>query len=86
MSSQPTDELSDNIVGDIVDSLSTGIFAHILVQVLTGKNPSFKSIVSMDTFNQDAKYGGGIALYRRVGRPMVNKAMNSAGVDNLLKL
>jgi len=86
MSSQPTDELSDNIVGDIVDSLSTGIFAHILVQVLTGKNPSFKSIVSMDTLNQGAKYGGGIALYRRVGRPMVNKAMNSAGVDNLLKL
>lgn len=86
MSSQPTDELTDNIVGDIVDSLSTGIFANIVIQILTGKNPSFKSIVSMNTLNDGAKMGGAIALYRRVGRPMVNKAMNSAGLDNAMKL
>ncbi len=86
MGTEPTDELSDNIVADMVDSLSTGVFAHLIVSVLFGKNPSMKSVMSMETLRSGAKMGGAIALYRRVGRPVMNKAMNSAGLDNMLKL
>ena len=86
MSSEPTDQLGDNIVGDMIDSMSTGLFSVVLMNVLFGKNPSFKNVLSMDTLQNGAKVGGSIALYRRVGRPMVNKAMNSAGMDNILKL
>ncbi len=86
MGTEPTDELSDNIVADMVDSMSTGLFATVLMNVLFGKSPSFKNILSMETLQNGAKLGGGIALYRRVGRPIMNKAMNSAGIDNMLKL
>ena len=86
MSSQPTDELSDNIVGDLTDSFATGLFSYIMTQVLLGKNPSFKSIVSMDTLKNGATAGAGIALYRRVGRPILNNAMERGGLGNSIAL
>lgn len=84
--SEPTDQLTDNITGDLIDSMSTGLFATILMNVLFNKNPSVKSIMNMNTLKDGAKMGGAIALYRRVGRPMVSKAMNASGMENVLKL
>ena len=86
MSSQPTDELSDNIVGDLTDSMATGIFSYIITQIVLGKNPSFKSIVNMDTLKNGATAGAGIALYRRIGRPILNNALERGGLGNSIAL
>ena len=86
MSSQPTDSLSDNLPGDLVDGMATGIFSHLLMSVLFNKNPSFKNIISMENLKTGVKMGGAVCLYRRVGRPMVAKAMNAAGAENALRL
>jgi len=86
MSSEPTDQLSDNIVGDLTDSVATGIFAHLIMSVVFGKNPSVKSVLSMENLKTGVKMGGAVALYRRLGRPMVAKAMNGAGMSDALRL
>jgi len=86
MGTEPSDELTDNVIGDLTDSLATGIFANLIMRVVFGKNPSMKSILSMDTLRDGAKLGGGIALYRRVGRPAMNKVMGASGLENMLKV
>ena len=86
MSSQPTDELSDNIIGDITDALMTGIFSSILMKAMFGKNISMKSMLTVDTLMEGAKMGGAVALYRRLGRPVVNNLMNRSGLENVIKV
>lgn len=86
MASQPVDQISDNIVGDITDAMMTGLFSHILVKVLMGKNPSIQSILNMETLKQGATAGAGIALYRRVGRPVINNMMEKSGMGNSITL
>ena len=86
MASQPKDELTDNIVGDITDALFTGVFSSIIMKVLFGKNVSMKSMMSLETLKEGAKMGGAVALYRRVGRPAVNTIMNRSGMENMIKL
>jgi len=86
MSSEPVDQLNDNVIGDLTDSMATGIFAHLLMSVLFNKNPSIKSVLSMENLKTGVKTGGAVALYRRVGRPMLNKAMNGAGMGEVLRL
>jgi len=86
MSSEPTDELTDNIVGDITDAMMSGIFSSIIMKMMFGKNVSMKSLMNMETLKDGAKMGGSIALYRRLGRPAVNKMMGSSGMDKMIKL
>lgn len=83
---EPTDTLQDNIIGDMVDSLSTGIFAHVIVSLLFGKNISIKNIMKLDTLKEGAKYGAGVALFRRVGRPMLQKGMDASGMKDSFTL
>ena len=83
MSAQPVDSISDNIVGDIQDSLFTGMFSYVLVKALTGKNPSISGILNMNTLKEGAMMGGGVAMYRRAVRPVVNGMLKSQGLDGV---
>ena len=83
MSAQPVDSISDNIVGDIQDSLFTGLFSYILVKALTGKNPSISGILNMNTLKEGVMAGGGIAIYRRAIRPVVSGMLKSQGLDGI---
>ena len=83
MSSQPTDSISDNIVGDIQDSLFTGMFSYILVKIMTGKNPSISGILNMNTLKEGVMAGGGVAVYRRALRPVLNGMLKSQNLDGI---
>ena len=82
----PVDAATDNISGDILDSMMSGVAAHMIVSVLMGKSPSVKNVLTTDSIKTGIKYGAGVALYRRVGRPMLNNAMERGGVGNMYKL
>jgi len=83
---EPAESLTDNLVGDIVDSLLTGVGANLLVSLLFGKSPSFKNIMNLDMLKDGVKLGGAIGVYRRVARPMVNNVMNRSGMESLMKI
>ena len=83
----PASSTSDNIVGDLLDSASSGMFAHILTQLLFGKNVSMKSMLNMNTIKDGLKLGAGIALWRRAGRPIMDNALERVGMgDTMPKL
>lgn len=83
---EPAESLTDNIVGDVMDSLITGIAAQLIVSYVFGKNPSIKNIISTNNLKDGAKVGLGIAAYRRVGRQGLNMVMNRSGLQDMIKL
>jgi len=82
--SEPVDSISDNIVGDLTDSLITGAFSYLIVKIMTGKNLNFKSIVNMNTAKEAVISGGGVAVFRRVLRPMLNSGLKNSGLDGVV--
>jgi len=81
---EPADTLNDNILMDMTDSLITGAFSYLIVRVLSGKSASFKSIVNMNTAKEMVMSGGGVAVYRRAVRPMLNGALKQGGLDGVV--
>jgi len=80
---EPADTLNDNILMDMTDSLITGAFSYLIVRVLSGKSVTFKSIVNMNTAKEAVMAGGGVAVYRRAVRPMLNGALKQSGLDGV---
>ena len=78
--------ISDNMLGDVVDSLSTGFFATIIMKLLFEKNMSVKNMFNTNTLKDGLKMGGCVAAYRRVGRPIVNAGIKRAGFDDAIKI
>ena len=83
---EPVDSLNDNVVGDVIDSMLTGIAAHFIVSYMFGKNPSIKNIISTNNLKDGLKMGVGVAAYKRVGRPAVNMMMGRSGLQDMIKL
>jgi len=83
---EPAQSLTDNMGGDIIDSMLTGMAAHLIVQMMFGKSPTIKNVLSMNTLKDSAKYGAAVGIYRRVGSPMINNIMNRSSMGNLMKL
>jgi len=80
------DQPTENIVGDMTDSLMTGLFTTLMLQVMMGKSPSIKNVMSKNTLMDGLKTGGAILLYRRLGRSVVNNMMGRAGLGDTLAL
>ena len=80
---EPAEALSDNIMGDLIDSFTTGVLATIIVNFAFGKGFSYKNLMKKDIYLDGAKNGAAIALYRRVGRPIINNAMERGGLDQI---
>tara|TARA_R110000782_G_scaffold65075_3_gene132574 strand:- start:101 stop:340 length:240 start_codon:yes stop_codon:yes gene_type:complete len=73
--------LNENLLGEAVDSMISGMFAVVLLQVMFGKSMSLKGIASLNTVKEGLKLGSAQMVYRQVGRPIVNNALARGGVD-----
>ena len=84
---EPADSVNDNVMGDLIDSFSTGIFSHFLMSILFGKSKSYMSLLNKNELLTGVKLGGAIAGYRRLVRPMVSKTMDgSTALKDFIKM
>ena len=80
---EPAESLSDNMMADLIDSFTTGVLATIIVNFAFGKGFNYKNLMKKDIYMDGAKNGAAIALYRRIGRPMINNMMERGGLDQI---
>ena len=80
---EPAESLSDNMMGDLIDSFTTGVLATIIVNLAFGKGFNYKNLMKKDIYMDGAKNGAAIALYRRIGRPVINNMMERGGLDQI---
>ena len=83
---EPSESITDNLTGDILDSMITGVAANLIVKLIFGKSPTFKNILNKELITDGAKLGVAIGSYRRIGRPMINNMMSRSNLSGMLAL
>ena len=82
----PSESLTDNLTGDILDSLILGIGSHVILKLMFGKSPSIKNMINVDTLKEGAKLGASIGVMRRIGSPAINTMLQNSPVGGIMKL
>ena len=83
---EPSESITDNLTGDLIDSMITGVAANLIVKLIFGKSPTLKNVLNKELITDGAKLGISIGAYRRVGRPLINNMMNRSNMGEMLAL